>query len=94
MDMAGVKTFDVLVGLVLVLQCVRNVHAEITTSHGKKIQVQHRARCGCAELQGAAVAPLCQSQVESAMRRSCKCALVLLLKPKHAHMEPNYALKS
>ncbi|TWW70867.1 hypothetical protein D4764_17G0003500 [Takifugu flavidus] len=34
MDMACVKTFDLLVGVVLVLQCVRNVHAEIATSYG------------------------------------------------------------
>lgn len=34
--MAGVKTFDLLVGVVLVLQCARNVHAEITSRNGKK----------------------------------------------------------
>lgn len=80
MDMAGVKTFDLLVGVVLVLQCVRNVHAEITTSNGKKIQLQHRVRCACTELQGATVAPLCQSQVESGMRISCKCVFILHIK--------------
>ncbi|CAF94590.1 unnamed protein product [Tetraodon nigroviridis] len=33
MDMAGAKTLDLLVGVVLVLQCVRNVHAGITTGN-------------------------------------------------------------
>lgn len=48
MDMAGVKTFDLLVGVVLVWQCVRNVHAEIATSYGKRSQPQHRVRCAVA----------------------------------------------
>lgn len=95
MDMAGVKTFDLLVGVVLVLQCVRTVHAEITTSNGKKtLKLQHRVRCACTELRGATVAPRCQSQVESGVRISCKRALILHRKPKHAHMEPGYALKA
>lgn len=34
--MAPVKTFDLFVGVVLVLQCVWNVQAEITASNGKK----------------------------------------------------------
>lgn len=33
--MAGVKTFDLLVGVVVVLQCVGSVRAEITASNGK-----------------------------------------------------------
>lgn len=86
MDMAGVKTFDLLIGVVLVLHCVRNVHAEIPTSNGKK-KLRHRRRCACTELQGATVAPLCQSQVESGMRTSCECVLILHIKPKPDHME-------
>lgn len=37
LDMAGVKTFDLLVGVVLVLQCVGTGQAEITTSNGKNL---------------------------------------------------------
>lgn len=37
MDMAGVKTFVLLVGVVLVLQCVGNAQAEVTTSNGKNL---------------------------------------------------------
>lgn len=86
MDMAGVKTFDLLVGVVLVLQCVRNVHAEITTSYGKKPQLQHRVRGACTVPEGATGAPRCQSQVESGMTISCKCVLILHTKPKPARM--------
>ena len=35
--MAGVKTVDLLLGVVLVLQCVGNARAEITASNGKKL---------------------------------------------------------
>lgn len=35
--MAGVKTFVLLVGVVLVLQCVGNAQAEVTTSNGKNL---------------------------------------------------------
>lgn len=35
MDMAGVKTVDILLGVIVVLQCVGNAQAEITTSNGK-----------------------------------------------------------
>lgn len=76
MDMAGVKTFDLLVGVVLVLQCVRNVHAEIATSYGKKSQLQHRVRRGVAA--GSRCGPAHrQSQVESGTTKSCKRALSL-----------------
>lgn len=34
--MEGAKTFDLLVGVVLVLQCAGNARAEIRASHGKK----------------------------------------------------------
>lgn len=37
LDMAGVKTVDLLLGVVLVLQCVGNARAEITASNGKKL---------------------------------------------------------
>lgn len=83
MDMAGVKTFDLLVGVVLVLQCVRNVHAEIATSYGKRSQLQHRVRCAVAA--GSHCGPAyCQSQVDSGMTKSCKRVLILHIKPKHA----------
>lgn len=39
MDMAGVKTVDILVGVIVVLQCVGNAQAEITTSNGKNINL-------------------------------------------------------
>lgn len=52
MDMAGAKTLDLLVGVVLVLQCVRNVHAGITTGNGKESQLQQR---------GDAPAPSCRA---------------------------------
>lgn len=57
MDMAAVKTFDLLVGVVLVLQCVRNVHAEIATSYGKKSQLQPRVRCAAAAAAGGRCGP-------------------------------------
>lgn len=83
MDMAGGKTFDLLVGVVLVLQCVRNVHAEIATSYGKKSQLQHPVRCAVAA--GSHCGPAyCQSQVESGTRKSCECVLIFHIEPKHA----------
>lgn len=36
LDMAGAKTFDLLVGVVLVLQCLGNAQGELTASNGKK----------------------------------------------------------
>lgn len=80
MDMAAVKTFDLLVGVVLVLQCVRNVHAEIATSYGKNSQLQHRVRCA------AAAGGRCGPAVTGGIRhdKSCKCVLILHIKPKHA----------
>lgn len=40
-DMAGAKTFDLLVGVVLVLHCVEHYAAEITTtSNGKDLYSQ------------------------------------------------------
>lgn len=92
MAMAGVKTLDLLVGVVLVLQCARNVHAEIINRNGKKSQLQHRPRCACRELQGATVAPL---SVTGGIRHENK--LQMPPYPPHkteTRMEPDYALKS
>lgn len=43
LDMAGVKTVNLLVGVVLVFQCVGNVRAEIPASDGKNLHLKQPA---------------------------------------------------
>lgn len=81
-DMAGVKTFDLLVGVVLVLHCVRNVHAEIPTGNGKN-KLQQRGRCACTELQVAGGPSL---SVTGGFRHENKLRMRDLIPWKH-HME-------